>query len=382
MKIDILIKNANIIDPKKKQIYLGEIAISGKKIVKYDSNDDYEVVNEIDAKGYYISPGWIDSHIHIFKDVTEPGLSADVGLIPMGITTVIDGGSCGIATWPIFKKEIVAKSLLNIFYSINVSPAGQITERYPENVDPKYYDIEAFKFIMKSDAEHIRGLKLRYGAEVVEPFGNSVLDKTIELAEQLNCSITLHVTNPPCPMESIASKMRSGDILCHIYQGKGSTILDDHKRVKEALWDAKKRGVFFDSADARINHSYSVILPAIEQGFKPDIISTDLTKFGMYTNMVWGLPVVLSKWLSLGLSLEEVISACTLNPARIHNLPNGIGTIDIGALANLTVFKVEERFFHLTNRMGESFYGNKMLFPQMTIINGEVLYKSMDFSFK
>ncbi|MCI1823928.1 MAG: amidohydrolase family protein [Megasphaera sp.] len=380
-RIDILIKNANIINPEKGTSAKGNIAIRNGKFVEYHSNTSYTITDELDADGYYVSPGWIDSHTHIFKDVTEPGLAADLGLIPMGITSTIDGGSSGIATWPIFKSHIVDAGYLNIFYSINVSPAGQITERYPENVDPQHYDVNRLRDIMVKDSKHARGLKLRYGAEVVEGFGNTVLDKTIELANELDCPITLHVTNPPCPMEEIVSKMRPGDVICHIYQGKRSTIIDENGKVKEAVFEARKRGVYFDSADARINHCYKVIQPAIAQGFKPDIISTDLTQNGIFSNMCWGLPVVLSKWLNLGLALEEVIADCTYHPAKIHHLPDGIGTLDNGAAANATIFSVADRPFHLKNRMGEEFDGEKMILPQVTIINGNVRYKNLSFPF-
>lgn len=379
--IDILIKNANVINAEKGTIEKGNIVISNGKFVDYNPGESYTISDELDAEGYYVSPGWIDSHTHIFKDVTEPGMAADLGLIPMGITSTIDGGSSGIGTWPIFKSHIVDAGYLNIFYSINVSPAGQITERYPENVDPQNYDVDKLRAILETDPEHARGLKLRYGAEVVEPFGNDVLDKTIELADQLDCTITLHVTNPPCPMEEIVSKMRPGDIICHTYQGKGSTIIDENGKVKDAVFEARKRGVYFDSADARINHCYSVIKPAIAQGFKPDIISTDLTQNGIFSNMCWGLPVVLSKWLNLGLPLEEVIADCTCHPAKIHHLPNGIGTLDNGAAANATIFSLEDKAFHLKNRMGEEFDGNKLILPQVTIINGKVRYKNLSFPF-
>ncbi|MCH4166087.1 MAG: amidohydrolase family protein [Megasphaera sp.] len=379
--IDILIKNATIIDPVTKTTTKGSIGICNGRLVEYHADESYTIHDELDAEGYYVSPGWIDSHTHIFKDGTEPGFAADLGLIPMGVTSAIDGGSAGVATWPLFKREVVDACYLNIFYSINVSPAGQITERYPENVDPQHYDIDALKNILTTDSRHARGLKLRYGAEVVEPFGNKVLDKTIELAGILRCPITIHVTNPPCPMEDIVSKMRPGDVVCHIYQGKGSTILDQHGNVKETVLQARKRGVYFDSADARINHSYKVMKPAIAQGFTPDIISTDLTKNGIFTNMCWGLPVVLSKWLNLGLPLEEVIADCTCHPAKIHHLPDGIGTIQPGAAANLTIFSVAHRPFHLKNRMGEEFDGEKMILPQVTIINGKIRYKNLAFPF-
>ena len=380
-RLDILIKNANIIDPVRSTIKKGYVAVVDGKLVNYDPDESYIIDDVLDAEGYYVSPGWIDAHTHIFRGGTESGLPADVFLIPMGVTTTIDGGSSGYGNWQLFKKNIVDSSIMNIYYSLNVSPSGQITERYPENVDPKAYIPKEYLKILQVDSKHARGLKLRYGAEVVECFGNHVLDKAIELAEELNCSMTLHVTNPPCSMEEILGKMRAGDVVCHIYQGKQSTIIDKNEKIKEAVLEARRRGVYFDSADARINHSYKVIFPALEQGFKPDIISTDLVYSSAFRNMCWGLPVVLSKWLNLGLSLSEVIQRCTYNPAKIHKLGNGLGTLNVGADANVTIFKVVDKNFHLKNRMNEDFCGSKLIVPAVTIINGEIMYRTVEYPF-
>lgn len=382
--IDILIKNANIIDPVKGGITKGNIAIADGKFVEYDSSKEenvYLINDELNGDDYYVSPGWIDGHTHIFYEGTEPGLPADVSLIPMGVTTTIDGGSSGYGNWALFKKNIVDRSIMNIYYSVNVSPSGQITERYPEDVNPQNYISTQYKKIFEADSIHARGLKLRYGAEVVERFGNDVLDKVIALANELNCKLTIHVTNPPCKMEEILEKVRPGDVVCHIYQGKRSTIIDEDGNVKKAVFKARDRGVYFDSADARVNHSYAVIKAALGQGFTPDIISTDMVKSAMFRNMLWGLPVVLSKWFNLGMSLCDVIKACTFAPAKIHNLGNGLGTLDIGANANVTIFKIVDKTFHLKNRMNEDFYGKKLIVPQATIINGELVYRNVEFPF-
>lgn len=108
--IDILIKNANIIDAKQKTIKKGNIAIECNKIVEYDLNKEYIIDDELNGEGYYVSPGWIDAHTHIFYECTESGLPADVSLIPMGVTTTIDGGSCGYGNWKTFKGYVTTNS--------------------------------------------------------------------------------------------------------------------------------------------------------------------------------------------------------------------------------------------------------------------------------
>lgn len=114
-KIDILIKNGSVIEPDKKTICKKDISIRDGYVVDYDKTINYEIKDEINAEGYYVSPGWVDSHVHIFKEGTEPGFDADLNLIPMGITAAIDGGSSGAGNWPVFKRTVVDNSYLIFF---------------------------------------------------------------------------------------------------------------------------------------------------------------------------------------------------------------------------------------------------------------------------
>lgn len=379
-KVDLIIRNAIVIDNQKDILEKKDIVINNG-VIEDGLQKNIIAEQELNADGYFLSAGWIDSHAHIFGGGTEAGLYPDVSLIPMGITSVIDAGSCGFGNWKIFKENVVDKSIIDVYYSLNVSPCGQITGRYPENIAPQYYDFDKLLNILNEDKIHARGIKLRFGAEVVNGDPEKLLDKVIDLANQLNCSLTIHVTNPACSMSIIADKLRAGDIMCHIYHGKGDTILEQNGDIKSNIIEARKRGVFFDSADARTNHSYPIMKKAMEKGFKPDIISTDLTNESIFGNMCWGLPIVLSKWLNLGLNLSEVIKSCTYTPAKIHQLNNGAGTLDNGSKANITIFKLIDKGFKMSNKLEESFEGKKMIIPQVTIIGGNIVYKNIEFPF-
>lgn len=379
-KVDLIVKNAIVIDSQRDTLDKKDIVINNG-IIEADIKENIIAEQEINAEGYFLSAGWVDSHVHVFDGGTEAGLHPDVNLIPMGITSVIDAGSCGFANWKIFKDNIVDKSILDIYYSLNVSPCGQVTGRYPENIDPMYYDFDKLLNILMKDKVHARGIKLRFGAEVISGEPEVLLDKVISLANRLNCSLTIHVTNPACNMNIIANKLRAGDIMCHVYHGTGDTILDQDRNIKSDILKARERGVFFDSADARTNHSYTVMKRAVECNFKPDIISTDLTNESVFGNMCWGLPIILSKWLNLGLSLSEVIKACTYTPAKVYKLNNEVGTLNNGAKANITIFKVINKNFKMANRLGESFEGEKMIVPYVTIIDGNIVYKNVEFPF-
>jgi predicted amidohydrolase len=135
----------------------------------------------------------------------------------------------------------------------------------------------------------------------------------------------------------------------------------------------------FDTADARIHHSFPVIKAALADGFYPDVISTDITRASLFGNMVFGLPAVMSKYLSLGLGLEDVIKACTATPAGLIGMSGKLGTLAPGAFADVAIFELTGKSFLFKNRLGETFEGTKLLIPKMTILNGKIMFKQIDF---
>lgn len=213
---------------------------------------------------------------------------------------------------------------------------------------------------------------------MVKEFGIKPLEAAVGLGKEMNCHVVVHAVNPPGEISEIVNVMRDGDIFCHCYHGTGSTIIDTQGKIKDSIIRARQRGILFDSADARGNHVYRVILPAIEQGFIPDIISTDLTQGSLFGNMVYGLPLVISKYLSLGLDILDVFKACTSGPAKVLGMEGKIGTLSAGAYADIAIFKLEEKHFKLTNRAHEIYEASKLLLPKATILKGKIAYRQLD----
>lgn len=137
--------------------------------------------------------------------------------------------------------------------------------------------------------------------------------------------------------------------------------------------------MLFDTADGRNNHSYHTIKAALADGFAPDLISTDLSSGSIYGNMVFGLPISMSRYLSLGMALIDVIRACTATPAKVIGMEGKLGTLAPGSLADVAVFRLEEKAMTLHNRIGESFTVNQLFVPKLTILNGKVVYRQVGF---
>jgi predicted amidohydrolase len=376
--VDLLIRGGTIIDPERGGEGPGDLAIRGDKIVACPPGETCRAVRTVDATGCLVTPGLIDHHAHVFGGGTALSIQPDL-LLPMGVTTVVDAGSAGTDAFGVFLRAIVQTARIRVLCQLNLSSAGQITEAHPECLDPKHFQPQRIAALVAKYPNLIRGLKIRCGAEVVGEFGLGALTAALEVAGSVGLPLTVHTTNPPCDMGELAAMLRTGDVFCHCFHGKGNTLVGADGRVKPQVRGARSRGVLFDTADARTNHSYPVIAAALADGFKPDIISTDITNSSLFGNMVFGLPVVLSRYLQHGLSLADVIRAATATPARALGLAGTLGTLVPGAQADVAVFALRTRDIRLTNLAGEEMTVSRHLVPQMTVSDGEVVFRQVDF---
>lgn len=382
-RVDIIISGGIIIDPKSNFIGRRNIAIRDGKIVPVENGGESVLADQvIHADGYFITPGLIDHHVHIYEGGSEYGFFPDTTLLPMGVTTAVDAGSAGAANFEALRQNVIVRSKMKVFAYLNISSMGQIGSHFPEQIDPQYYDPAKIKQLFRKYSE-LCGLKLRYDKAVIKDFGITPLQETLGIGRELDRRVVVHGKNPPLLMEDIVKVLRPGDVLCHCYQGMESTVLDTKGHIKPAVSAARNRGVVFDSADAKANYAYRVLIPALEEGFIPDIISTDLTLNTTFHPQLYGLPLVLSKYLNLRMPLLEVIRACTENPARLLGMEGRIGTLEEGAIADIALFELKENCnIVFENKNGECYNGNQLLVPKITILDGKIVYRQIESMFK
>ena len=207
------------------------------------------------------------------------------------------------------------------------------------------------------------------------------MEESVRLARMFHTRLSLHATYPLEPLPEIAARMGEGDVLCHTFQAMGPySILNEAGQVYPEVWEARRRGVLFDSAQGRVHCSFSVARAAIEQGFCPDVISTDLITFSAYQERLFSLPVVMSRFLALGMPLAEVVRCCTQTPARLMGLAGQIGTLRPGALADVAVMKMEERRFEFQDSCGDCLPASRMLLPRMTLKAGRTVWRDIAFT--
>ncbi|MDR3562407.1 MAG: metallo-dependent hydrolase [Negativicutes bacterium] len=380
MNVDIRIAGGTVIDPERGLKGPGEVLIKGNQIVSPAQGEAVQAERTIDAEGCLVLPGLIDFHTHLFAGGSEMGIYPDTSLLPMGVTTAVDAGSCGTANFESFYRMVVATSRMRIFSFLNVCPAGLLTSRYHEEVDPKYYDEAGMEALFNRYPGQLLGLKIRQSKDIVGDLGCKPLEAAVAIAQRLACPVSVHTSNPPVSAEQLVSLLRPGDIYCHVHQGTGETILDPDGKVRPAMVAAQKAGIIFDAANGRNHFSVKIAQPALAQSFFPDVISTDVTSRTVYGEFAFALPYVMMKYLNMGMALEQVIAACTSTPARLMGRRGKIGTLAPGAFADVAVFRPAEKPVAIKDNFGNSITGNQWLLPQLTIADGKIAYRQIDFS--
>jgi predicted amidohydrolase len=341
--------------------------------------DVVETAKIIDANGCLVLPGLIDYHAHVFHGGTEIGIHADSALLPQGVTTAVDQGSAGVGNGDSFFHSIVNQSQIRIFSHLHVSPVGLTCTRCPEPVDPQCFDLERVRSLFEKYPGRLLGLKLRQSKNVVGDLGLKPLAATVQMADAIGCRVVVHTTDPPGEMPDLAAMLRPGDVFTHVYHGTGNTILDSQKKVHRGIQEARKRGVLFDTADGRIHYAFSTAKAALADGFEPDIISSDVTRASLFERSVFGLPFIMSKYLNLGVPLPTVVKACTVTPAALVGMQGKLGTLAPGAYADIAIFQLRDMSLELRDSFGEVLTYSKVLVPKMTILNGKVVYRDIEF---
>lgn len=379
MKCDILIKGGHVIDPSRSVSQIGDVVVQGGKLLPAGEGQQYQPDLIIDAHDCIVTPGLIDFHTHVFYRGTENSIAPDISLLPSGITTAVDGGSAGCANFAAFYHNIIEPSMVRIIAYLNVSSAGQTTMRYDENMNPDCFDRAGIATVFRKYRQVLAGIKIRFTSSIVKEYGVKTLERTLEIADENGCAIVVHPNDPPCSTEHLLELLRPKDVFTHVYHGAGDCILDENGKVKQGVNAARDKGVIFDAANGRSNFAFKTAMPAIQQGFFPDIISSDLTPLNLYRQPAFGLPFLMSKYLALGMALENVIAACTSTPASCLRLADEIGTLAPGACADIAIFKLEKMKVRFEDIFGQACVGTKLLVPKMTVKSGAIVYK--DFTF-
>ena len=371
----LLLVGGEVLDPSQGLRGRLDVALRDGRVAAIGSNlprDGYEV---IDVRGKLVVPGLIDQHAHCFIGAFDLGGRTDEVCARTGVTTFIDGGSAGAGTFEGMREFVLSRSRVRILAFLNISAIGLSYLEVGELTHLAYADADAAARVAREHKDLILGIKVRQQKEIVGDAGLEPLKRAIRAAESANgIRVMVHVTNPAAPLEELLALLRPGDIVSHFLHGRGDGVLDGRGKVKARVREARKRGVLFDVAHGRNHVNFPVARAAIEQGFLPDTISSDLTTGGA-AGVVKDLPTTLSKFLNLGMPLEGVVRAATAMPALIIGKQGELGTLKPGAVADVAVFELEEGDFEFQDADGNALRGHVRLTPHLTIKDGRVWWR-------
>lgn len=380
MPYDFCIRNGDVIDPSNGCKDKKDIFIRRGKIVAGDGDKQTEIIEEIDASGMLVIPGMIDFHTHLAWRGSDIGLQPDLYMLPNGVTSAVDAGSCGTCNYESMVHDVINRSMITVRSFLNVTATGIITDAYLENLTPAYYDKERIEMLIERYPEEILGLKVRIGRRFSKELGLSPLIAAKELATCFGLPVCVHVVEPQVDYGDVLSILSGGDIICHCFQHQGQySILNEKEEVLPAVYAARKRGVIFDCAPSCRNRSMRVLCRAIEQGFYPDIISTDVVTHSVYRKPLFGLPYTISEYYAAGMPLQEIVRAVTETPARLMGQKGKIGTLDVGAAADVTVLKMVEHPTVFKDWKGETLSAKYLFVPQLTIKSGIIAYRNIEY---
>ena len=378
MNIDLLIRGGRVIDPSRNFDAIGDVAIRNGMIVELPEGE-ITASRVINAKGCLVTPGLIDFHLHIAHRSSSLALNPDTFLLPNGVTSANDVGTTGTNNCEGFLLHTARPSPLTIKCFINILSNG-VTEhcKVIDEVVQTGEEADRIGWLLERYPDEILGVKLW------SRMGGRSLEDALDLTERLGVRLCIHASDSLRDYSEVLDLLRPNDIIIHFYQNRGTNLLDENTgKVRKAAWEAKKRGVIFDSANGRGNYALSVVRQAISEGFLPDVISSDnthgLTAFTEYT---YALPYVMSTYMACGMSLVDVLRCVTATPAREMGMDGKIGTLRPGSRADVTVLELDETPHMIKDFRGSEPVASKGLFmPMMTVKDGDIMHMRMDFAF-
>jgi dihydroorotase len=375
-KYDLLLKGGHVIDPKNKISAVRDVAIANGKVAAVAAKiDPAEAFKVVDVSGYYVTPGLVDIHVHVYGGTGEKGSYAgDNSVYPdgftfrAGVTTVADAGCAGWRNFEDFKQRVIDRSKTRVLAFINIVGNGMRGGKFEQDLADMEARPTAEMALRHKDL--IIGVKTaHYAGPEWTPVEHAVEAGTIA---NIPVMVDFGINHAERPLsELVTRKLRPGDIYTHLYSGLRNEQVESGK-VNPALWEGRKRGVIFDVGHGGGSFLWRIAVPAMKEGFVPDSISTDLHIGSMNAGMKDMLNVM-DKFLAMGMSIDDVILRSTWNPAREIKREE-LGHLAPGAVADVAVLRLEKGAFGFVDMHGARLRGTQKLTCELTLREGKVVY--------
>lgn len=371
---DLILTGGRIIDPANGCDEIADIAFKDGKVAEIGRDLPRAGAEVVDVKRKIVTPGLIDLHTHVYWGGTSLGVDAAEIAKKSGTATFVDAGSSGPGNFHGFRRHVIEPSPVRIIPILNLSHAGifafSATVMVGECADLRLLDPRDCVRVIEANRDLIVGVKVRVGRTAGGNSGIAPLDMAIEVASEVGLPVMAHLDHPPPSRLEVLSRLRRGDILTHCFRPFPNAPVAPDGRVREEVGAARERGVVFDIGHGGGSFGFRTAEGMLAAGFLPDVISSDVHQLSI-NGPAFDQIMTMSKLLSLGMSLTDVIRASTIAPARAVGRAD-IGHFGVGAAGDASIIDLAEGSFDYRDVLGETRQGRQRLSAAGLVIAGKM----------
>jgi dihydroorotase len=371
--LDLILKGGRIIDPAQRLDTVADIGFAAGRVAKIGADLAAGPETDVrDVSGHIVVPGLIDLHTHVYWGGTSLGIDVEGYGRASGVTTCVDAGSAGPGNFRGFRKHVIESSAVRILAFLHVSFAGIYA--FSESV--MVGESEELRLMAPSEAvavaqanrDVIVGIKVRVGRNASGRSGTAPLDIALQAADEAGLPLMCHIDFPPPNYEDVLERLRPGDILTHAFRPFPNAPIDAQGRVKDRVLHARQRGVQFDIGHGKGAFAFKTARSMLANGFYPDTISSDIHALCI-NGPAFDQVTTLSKFFCLGMPLNELIAATTVNAATAVKRPE-LGSLKPSSIGDATVLAIEDGRFDYIDVVNEHMVGNKRIVAAAVVIGG------------
>jgi dihydroorotase len=370
----VVLTGGRIIDPANGRDGIADIAFTDGKVAAVGRDLPRGDAEIVDATGKLVVPGLIDLHTHVYWGGTSLGVDAAEIARTSGTTSFVDAGSSGPGNFHGFRRHVIEPSPVRILPILNVSHAGifafSATVMVGECADLRLLDPRDCVRVIEANRDLIVGVKVRVGRTAGGNSGIAPLDIALEVAEETGLPVMAHLDHPPPSRIEVLSRLRRGDILTHCFRPFPNAPVAADGQVREEVAAARERGVVFDIGHGGGSFGFRTAEAMLAAGFLPDVISSDIHALSI-NGPAFDQITTMSKLLSLGMGLTEVIRAGTAAPAAALGRGD-LGHLGIGAVGDASIIDLAEGAFDYRDVLGETRQGRQRLSASGVVVSGQV----------
>jgi dihydroorotase len=372
---DLLLSGGTVIDPAQGLRGAFDVAVQDGLIVQVAPPDPaLEALRVIDVSGKTVTPGLIDLHTHVFDGVASNGVDPDLAGVRAGVTTVVDAGSSGSATFGAFPRHILPKSQTEVIPFLHICQTGLATT--PDIIAASSIDLDATLRVVDAHKRLIKGIKARMVSPALEILGMEMPRLAKRAARESRRPLMVHIGDTekrynPGVIRELLPLLEPGDIVTHLFTPNPGGVLDSSGKLVPEARELIDRGIILDSAHGRLNFGFEVARQVLDQGLVPHCISTDLTVPGR-RNTVHSLVEMMARFLGLGFTVDQVIEMCTTNPARAIGEQDRLGRLAVGRQADISVLEFAQGEWVVYDTLGQSMPITQCVVPVLTVKRGQV----------